>query len=165
MVDDINIWRSSRHVESLSTWRDDRLLLFFLSCCSVTCLKKFCRNKGRHPPPPPPPTTAANRPSSPIPPATTAIIDERSSPPVRVVRHPAIVAIAQLATRGRRIVLPGRDVRWSMSGVHRGGGGVEAMRKRRHQRRHRRRHQHRRRRHRRYVGGKWMIPPSPRARA
>jgi hypothetical protein len=56
-------------------------LLFFLSCCSVTCLKKFCRNKGRHPPPPPPPTSAANHPSSPIPPATTAIIDKRSSPP------------------------------------------------------------------------------------
>jgi len=42
MVDDVKIWRSSRHVESLSTWRDDRLLLFFLSCCSVTCLKKIC---------------------------------------------------------------------------------------------------------------------------
>jgi hypothetical protein len=42
MVDDINIWQSSRHIELLSMWRDDRLLLFFLSCCSVTCLKKFC---------------------------------------------------------------------------------------------------------------------------
>jgi hypothetical protein len=26
----INIWRSSRHVESLLTWCDDRRLLFFL---------------------------------------------------------------------------------------------------------------------------------------
>ena len=44
------------------------------------------------------------------------------------MRHPAIVAIAQLAARGRRIVLPSRDVRQSMSGARREGGGVEAMR-------------------------------------
>jgi hypothetical protein len=47
----IKIWQSSRHVESISTWRDDRHLLFFchwfLECCSQKNTVRICASQQR----------------------------------------------------------------------------------------------------------------------